>query len=88
VSGEDTELGAVGWLVREPFPDGPLVDGRPAVGAPARWRRRVQRLLASKGEREEAELERLLGQQPAVSRANVAAVISPRAGSARPPARS
>jgi MinD-like ATPase involved in chromosome partitioning or flagellar assembly len=80
VTGEDSELGAARWFVREPFPDGPLVDGRPADGAPARWRRRVQRLLVSKGEREEAELERLLGQQPAVSRANVAAVISPKGG--------
>jgi MinD-like ATPase involved in chromosome partitioning or flagellar assembly len=40
----------------------------------------MQHLLVSKGEREEAELERLLGQQPAVSRANVAAVISLRGG--------
>jgi MinD-like ATPase involved in chromosome partitioning or flagellar assembly len=65
--------------VRERF-RGPTVDGRPAGKPPARWRRRVQRLLVSKGEREEAELERLLGLQPAVSRSNVAAVISPKGG--------
>jgi len=80
VSSEDSERGAVRRLAREPFPDGPLVDGRPADRAPARWRRRVQRLLVSKGERDEAELERLLGQPPAVSRPNVAAVISPKGG--------
>jgi MinD-like ATPase involved in chromosome partitioning or flagellar assembly len=57
-----------------------VVDGRPANLPAARCRRRVQQLLVSKGEREEAELERLLGQQPAVSRANVAAVISPKGG--------
>jgi MinD-like ATPase involved in chromosome partitioning or flagellar assembly len=57
-----------------------VVDGRPANRPAARWRRRVQQLLVSKGEREEAELERLLGQQPGVSRANVAAVISPKGG--------
>ena len=34
----------------------------------------------SKGEREEAELERLLGGQPSLSRANVVAVISPKGG--------
>jgi MinD-like ATPase involved in chromosome partitioning or flagellar assembly len=34
----------------------------------------------SKAERDEAELERRLGQQPAVSRANVAAVVSPKGG--------
>jgi MinD-like ATPase involved in chromosome partitioning or flagellar assembly len=80
VSEEDTELREARWLVREPFRDGPLIDGRPAGKPPARWRRRVQRLLVSRGEREEAELERLLGQQPAVSRPNVAAVISPKGG--------
>jgi MinD-like ATPase involved in chromosome partitioning or flagellar assembly len=57
-----------------------VIDGRPANVPAARWRRRAQQLLVSKGEREEAELERLLGQQPAVSRANVAAVISPKGG--------
>jgi MinD-like ATPase involved in chromosome partitioning or flagellar assembly len=79
VTREDTELRSARSLVRERF-RGPTVDGRPAGKPPARWRRRVQRLLASKGEREEADLERLLGLQPAVSRPNVAAVISPKGG--------
>jgi MinD-like ATPase involved in chromosome partitioning or flagellar assembly len=64
---------------RELYP-APIIDGRPADAAAGRWRRRVDRLVASKGEREEAGLERLLGQQPAVSRPNVAAVISPKGG--------
>ena len=79
MSHEDTELREARRLVRQPF-RGPVVDGRPAGKPPARWRRRVQRLLASKGEREEAELELLLGRQPAVSRPNVVAVISPKGG--------
>lgn len=64
---------------REVYP-APLIDGRPADAPVARWRRRLARLLVSKGEREEAEIERLLSQQPAVSRANIAAVISPKGG--------
>jgi MinD-like ATPase involved in chromosome partitioning or flagellar assembly len=64
---------------RELYP-APIIDGRAADAATGRWRRRVKRLLASKGEREEADLERLLAQQPAVSRANVVAVISPKGG--------
>jgi MinD-like ATPase involved in chromosome partitioning or flagellar assembly len=79
VTREDTELREPRRLVRERF-RGPTVDGRPAGKPPARWRRRVQRLLVSSGEREEAELEQLLGLQPAVSRPNVAAVISPKGG--------
>src|SRR5215218_9197782 len=57
-----------------------MVDGLPAGASPARWRRRVQRLLVSKGEHEEAALERLLRVQPSLSRANVVAVISPNGG--------
>jgi MinD-like ATPase involved in chromosome partitioning or flagellar assembly len=79
VTREGTELRQASRLVRERF-GGPVVDGRPAGKARARWRRRVQRLLVSKGEREEAELEHLLGQQPTVSRPTVAAVISPKGG--------
>jgi MinD-like ATPase involved in chromosome partitioning or flagellar assembly len=79
VTREDTELRQAGQLVREGF-RGPTVDGRPAGKSRARWRRRVQRLLVSEGEREEAELERLLGLPPAVSRPNVVAVISPKGG--------
>jgi MinD-like ATPase involved in chromosome partitioning or flagellar assembly len=58
----------------------PVVDGRRADAPTARLRRRLQRLLVSTGEREEAELERLLAQQSNVSRANVVAVISPKGG--------
>jgi putative peptide zinc metalloprotease protein len=57
-----------------------LVDGRPAAGSRTRWSRRAQRLLVSKREREEAELERLLRQLPAVSRANVVSVLSRKGG--------
>jgi MinD-like ATPase involved in chromosome partitioning or flagellar assembly len=79
VTREDTELREPRRLVRERF-RGPTVDGRPAGKPPARWRRRMQRLLVSSREHEEAELEQLLGLQPAVSRPNVAAVISPKGG--------
>ncbi len=64
---------------RELYP-APVIDGRPADLASRRWQRRIARLLVSKGEREEAELERLLAEAPAVSRPNVAAVISPKGG--------
>jgi MinD-like ATPase involved in chromosome partitioning or flagellar assembly len=58
----------------------PVIDGRPAGEAPARWRRRIQRLVVSKREHDEAELERLIGSHPGVSRANVVGVISPKGG--------
>lgn len=64
---------------RDAYPR-PLVDGRRADRPGARLQRRAARLLVSKGERQEAELERLLGQQPTVSRANVVAVASPKGG--------
>jgi MinD-like ATPase involved in chromosome partitioning or flagellar assembly len=79
VTRDDTELRPARPVIRESF-GGPMVDGLPAGASPARWRRRVQRLLVSKGEHEEAELERLLGGQPSLSRANVVAVISPKPG--------
>jgi MinD-like ATPase involved in chromosome partitioning or flagellar assembly len=79
VTRDDTELRPARPVIRESF-RGPMVDGLPAGASPARWRRRVQRLLVSKGEHEEAELERLLGGQPSLSRANVVAVISPKPG--------
>jgi MinD-like ATPase involved in chromosome partitioning or flagellar assembly len=66
-------------LRRELHP-GPVVDGRRAHAPSARWRRRTERLLVSKGEREEAEVERLLGQQQPPSRPNVVAVVSPKGG--------
>jgi len=65
---------------RDVYP-GSLVDGRPvANGGAGRWARRAQRLLVSSGEREEAELERLIATQPGASRPNVLAVISPKGG--------
>jgi putative peptide zinc metalloprotease protein len=65
---------------RREFYPGPVIDGRPADALGARWRRRIGQLLAPKGEREEAEVERLLAKPPTVSRANIAAVISPKGG--------
>ena len=59
---------------------GAVIDGRPAAGSRRRWSRRAQRLLVSKREREEAELERLLAQVADVSRANVISVLSPKGG--------
>jgi MinD-like ATPase involved in chromosome partitioning or flagellar assembly len=67
-------------LRRRALYSGPVVDGRPADGVGPRWRRELQRLLVSRREREEAELERLIRSHPSVSRANVVAVISPKGG--------
>jgi MinD-like ATPase involved in chromosome partitioning or flagellar assembly len=59
----------------------PLVDGRPAAhGALGRARRRVQRLLVSQVEREEAVLEQRLRAHPGVTRANTVALMSPKGG--------
>ena len=60
---------------------GAIVDGRPAHrGALARLRRRGQRLLVSRSEQDEAELERKLMDHPRVTRANLIAVMSPTGG--------
>jgi MinD-like ATPase involved in chromosome partitioning or flagellar assembly len=59
---------------------GPVVDGRAADTVGARWRRRVDRLLVSGSERDEAELERLIGSHPPLTRANVVGVMSPKGG--------
>src|SRR5436190_2217339 len=65
---------------QEVYPD-PLVDGRPLRdGVGGRFRRGVERLLASAGEREEAEVERRLRTHPGVTRANTVALISPKGG--------
>ena len=62
---------------REVYPE-PLVDGRQVRdSALVRLRRRVASLLVTRGEREEAELERRLRRQPGVTRPNVVALISP-----------
>jgi MinD-like ATPase involved in chromosome partitioning or flagellar assembly len=65
---------------REVYPE-PIVDGRPVRdSALTRLRGRIQGLLVSSAEREEAELERLLRSAPGVTRANVVAVVSPKGG--------
>jgi MinD-like ATPase involved in chromosome partitioning or flagellar assembly len=59
----------------------PLVDGRPAADhAAGRLRRRLQRLLVSSREREEAEVERRIRTHPGVTRPNTVALISPKGG--------
>src|SRR4051812_10175603 len=59
----------------------PIIDGRPAAnGASGRFNRRFQRLLTSKGEAEEAELEQRIRSLPGVTRPNTVAVISPKGG--------
>jgi cellulose biosynthesis protein BcsQ len=59
----------------------PVVDGRPVGnGALGRTRRRVQRLLVSQAEREEAALEHKLRSHQGVTRANTLALISPKGG--------
>jgi MinD-like ATPase involved in chromosome partitioning or flagellar assembly len=65
---------------RDVYPS-PLVDGRPvADGAASRMRRRMQQLLVSQAEREEADLERRIRSQPGVTRPNIVALISPKGG--------
>jgi MinD-like ATPase involved in chromosome partitioning or flagellar assembly len=60
---------------------GPLVDGRTApTGAGGRLRRRMQRLLVSQDDREEAQLERRIRARPGVTRPNTIALISPKGG--------
>jgi MinD-like ATPase involved in chromosome partitioning or flagellar assembly len=65
---------------RQVYPDA-LVDGRPAQdGTGGRLQRRLQRLVVSQGEREEADVERRLRTQPGVTRPNLVALISPKGG--------
>jgi MinD-like ATPase involved in chromosome partitioning or flagellar assembly len=72
--------GERGLSRREVYPE-PLVDGRQVRdGALGRLRRRVASLLVTRGERDEAELERRLRRQPGVTRPNVVALISPKGG--------
>lgn len=59
----------------------PIVDGRPAnEGTPVRGARRLQRLLVTRSEREEAALEQRLGTVTSVTRANTVALLSPKGG--------
>jgi MinD-like ATPase involved in chromosome partitioning or flagellar assembly len=68
-------------LSRQDLYPTPLIDGRPpANGTIGRFRRRVDRLIVSHAEREEADLERRLLTQPAVTRPNTVALISPKGG--------
>ncbi|MDQ3678385.1 MAG: MinD/ParA family protein [Actinomycetota bacterium] len=70
-----------GMLKRRDVHPSPLIDGRPAAnGAGGRFSRQVQRLLVSKGEREEAELEHRIRTQPGVTRPNIVAIVSPKGG--------
>jgi MinD-like ATPase involved in chromosome partitioning or flagellar assembly len=65
---------------RDLYPDA-LVDGLPArAGAGARLARQFQRALVTRGEREEAELERRIRTLPGVTRPNVIALASPKGG--------
>jgi MinD-like ATPase involved in chromosome partitioning or flagellar assembly len=59
----------------------PVVDGQETRDrALGRLRRRMDSLLISRAEREEAELERRLRAQPGVTRPNLIALISPKGG--------
>ena len=59
----------------------PLVDGRRVRnGASGRMSRRLETLLVSRGERDEAEVEQRMRSIAAVSRPNVVALISPKGG--------
>ena len=59
----------------------PVVDGRAKRDRSLnRFTRRVDSLLVSRAEREEAELERRLRRQPALTRANLVAIVSPKGG--------
>ena len=68
-------------LERRVVHPGPFVDGRPVSnGTGGTLRRRIQRLLTSQRERDEAELERRIRTQPPVTRPNTIALISPKGG--------
>jgi putative peptide zinc metalloprotease protein len=65
---------------RDVFPTA-LVDGHPVGnGAGGRFRRQLQRVVVTSGEREEAELEQRVRTQPGVTRPNVIALVSPKGG--------
>lgn len=70
-----------GTLKRKDVYPTPMIDGRPARnGSSARFNRRLERLLTSRGEAEEAELEQRIRTLPGVSRPNTVALISPKGG--------
>jgi MinD-like ATPase involved in chromosome partitioning or flagellar assembly len=68
---------ATGGLERRDVHAAPVVDGH---AAPSGVRRRLQRLLTSQRERDEAELERRIRARPGVTRPNTIALISPKGG--------
>jgi MinD-like ATPase involved in chromosome partitioning or flagellar assembly len=68
-------------LKRSDVYPGPLIDGRNGGnGASGRFSRRLQQVLVSKGEREEAELEQRIRGLAGVTRPNTVALISPKRG--------
>ncbi len=68
-------------LTRRDVYPAPLVDGRPvSSNAVGRFRRRMQQLLTSPAEHEEADLERRIRAHPGVTRPNTIALISPKGG--------
>jgi MinD-like ATPase involved in chromosome partitioning or flagellar assembly len=68
-------------LKRRELYGGTVIDGREARDdALGRLRRRMESLLVSRGERDEAEVERLLLDQPGPTRPNLIALISPKGG--------
>jgi MinD-like ATPase involved in chromosome partitioning or flagellar assembly len=80
VSPEGAAGGSPNLTRRALFPD-PVVDGRAKRDRSlSRFTRRVQSLLVSRVEREEAELERRLRRQPALTRPNLIAIVSPKGG--------
>jgi MinD-like ATPase involved in chromosome partitioning or flagellar assembly len=67
-------------LRRREFYPQPVIDGRPAGGRVARWRRRLRAPFVSRRVREEVQVERQLAAHPTLSRANLVAVVSPKGG--------
>src|SRR5919198_574561 len=67
-------------LRRDDVYPSPVVDGRPVTNGAGRFNRRFQRLLTSKGEAEEADLESRIRSLPGVTRPNTVALISPKGG--------
>jgi MinD-like ATPase involved in chromosome partitioning or flagellar assembly len=70
--------GPSGELRRRSVHPAALVDGQPAAGG--KLRRRMQRLLVSQRERDEASVERRIRARPAVTRPNTIALVSPKGG--------
>jgi MinD-like ATPase involved in chromosome partitioning or flagellar assembly len=65
---------------REVFTNGVADGAELRAGFAHRFRARVDSLLVSRGEREEAEVEHLIRSQPGVTRPNIIAMVSPKGG--------